>query len=64
MMIKNEAWQVNFTTNTLSGKGEDEHYVQFSDIYLDKDSATKVAKKAKESGRYRKVSVTKTVLWV
>ena len=63
-MIKNEAWQVNFTTNTLSGTGEDEHYVQFSDVYLDKESASKVAKKAKESGRYRKVTVTKTVLWV
>ena len=63
-MIKNEAWQVNFTTNTLSGKGEDEHYVQFSDVYLDKDSANKIARKAKASGRYRKVTVTKTTLWV
>ena len=63
-MIKNEAWQVNFTTNTLSGKGKNEHYVEFSDVYLDKDSANKVARKAKASGRYRKVTVTKTTLWV
>lgn len=63
-MIKNEAWQVNFTTNTLSGKGEDEHYVQFSDVYLDKESATKVARKAKASGKYQQVTVTKCILWV
>jgi len=63
-MIKNKAWQVNFTTNTLSGKGEDEHYVQFSDVYLDKESAIKVARKAKASGKYQQVTVTKCILWV
>ena len=60
MMIKNKAYQVNYIKETLKNK----KYTPVSEVYLSKEEAYRSARKAKASGKYQQVTVTKCILWV
>ena len=60
MMIKNKAYQVNYIKETLKNK----KYTPVSEVYLSKEEAYRSAIKAKASGKYQQVTITKCVLWV
>ena len=59
-MIKNKAYQVNYLKETL----KNQKYTQVTEVYLSKYEAYRSARKAKASGKYQQVTVTKCILWV
>lgn len=59
-MIKNKAYQVNYLRTALNNQ----KYVSVSEVYLSKEEAYRSARKAKASGKYQQVTVTKCILWV
>lgn len=59
-MIKNKAYQVNYLRTALNNQ----KYVSVFEVYLSKEEAYRSARKAKASGKYQQVTVTKCILWV
>ena len=59
-MIKNKAYQVNYLKET----NKSQKYTPVTEVYLSKEEAYRVARKAKATGKYQQVTVTKCILWV
>ena len=58
--IKNKAYQVNYLKETL----KNQKYTPVIEVFLSKEEAYRSARKAKASGKYQQVTVTKCILWV
>lgn len=59
-MIKNKAYQVNYLKET----NKSQKYTPVTEVYLSKEEAYRHARKAKATGKYQQVTVTKCILWV